>query len=438
MMDQPSNSSAQASVLGASSTQAALLDFNAAELDAHLGASKQPLLLDLWAPWCQPCRQQHPILVRFAGYARGRLDVAKLDVDQNKEISERLKLRGIPTLILFKDGKELSRKSGVQTIEQLNAWMLENGIDIGMTLGASGEDPPPFDGAFYGSAGLKDFLLHRVLAAAKDGRIEGRSRLPFWIEGRGTAGSAVVEHADSEVFGRVTNLPPALGVFMNFADCSNPALLQDLFDAIAPGADLRLSPMVLMSRWLGDTAWDWPQMLGEPVDAIRREWLALTKRSMEGNAVAPEVWAELKERIDANKTTDPYQATGRHFLDMLRLLSPATNAIPGGQWSAALCLLGTYLVTVQRWVDAGWTEHDIAMDSLRLQRFKAICADPSGLTKEEMEKVHAQYRSQFGAEEDAFEPKQTSFRALSPDLVAPRYHQLQAHLLASIRQPKGV
>jgi thioredoxin 1 len=74
--------------------------------------SGQPVLVDFWAPWCGPCRTVGPIVEELAGEYEGRLKVAKVNTDHNQAIAARLRIQGIPTLIVFRDGKEVDRVVG--------------------------------------------------------------------------------------------------------------------------------------------------------------------------------------------------------------------------------------------------------------------------------------------------------------------------------------
>lgn len=85
-------------------------DFRAKVLDASV-----PVLVDLWAPWCGPCRAQAPILERVADAAGDRARVVKVDVDSAGEIAQTLGVQSIPTLIVFRGGREERRFVGVQS-----------------------------------------------------------------------------------------------------------------------------------------------------------------------------------------------------------------------------------------------------------------------------------------------------------------------------------
>ena len=83
----------------------------------------QPVLVDLWAPWCGPCRMVSPALEQLAGELAGRLKLVKVNVDVAPAIQRRFGVRGIPTLVLLRDGREVARKVGAAPLAALRAWV---------------------------------------------------------------------------------------------------------------------------------------------------------------------------------------------------------------------------------------------------------------------------------------------------------------------------
>ncbi len=79
------------------------------------------VLVDFYAEWCGPCRAQAPVLEAFAERYEGRVNVAKLDVDQAPCVAQRLGIMSVPTLVAFREGKETARRTGVQSSEGLAA-----------------------------------------------------------------------------------------------------------------------------------------------------------------------------------------------------------------------------------------------------------------------------------------------------------------------------
>jgi thioredoxin len=90
-----------------------------ATFDGEVLGSVLPVLLDIWAPWCMPCRGMEPVVEEIASTFAGRVRVARLNVDDNPEAVARLSIQGVPTLVVFENGREVSRMIGVRDKDAL-------------------------------------------------------------------------------------------------------------------------------------------------------------------------------------------------------------------------------------------------------------------------------------------------------------------------------
>ena len=103
---------------------AEILDVNDGNFEQEVIHSQTTVLIDFWAPWCGPCRMVGPIVEELAKEYTGRLKVAKVNVDENQQVAGLYGIRGIPTLVFFKDGQEVKRIVGAQ-----GKALLQNTID---------------------------------------------------------------------------------------------------------------------------------------------------------------------------------------------------------------------------------------------------------------------------------------------------------------------
>lgn len=98
-------------------------DVDAKAFDRQISRNSVPVVVDVWAPWCGPCRMMAPAFEQAARELEPDVRFLKLNSDAEQDVAGRLGIRGIPTMILFRDGREVARQSGAMTASQISAWL---------------------------------------------------------------------------------------------------------------------------------------------------------------------------------------------------------------------------------------------------------------------------------------------------------------------------
>ena len=93
---------------------------------SELIKGEQPVLVDVWAPWCGPCRMMEPAIKQIAQELSGQVKVVKINIDDNQELARQFGIQSVPTLMLFQNGKLLRQQAGALAYPQLKQWLEQN------------------------------------------------------------------------------------------------------------------------------------------------------------------------------------------------------------------------------------------------------------------------------------------------------------------------
>ena len=119
-----------------------VVQLQTAEFDTFLKTGVQPVIVDFYADWCTPCRAVQPLLAQLSVDYAGRARFAKVDADRNGSLSDAHKVTGIPCVILFKEGQEVSRKVGAMSLREYDAWIAPHASSAPAPAPAAPSAPP--------------------------------------------------------------------------------------------------------------------------------------------------------------------------------------------------------------------------------------------------------------------------------------------------------
>jgi len=98
-------------------------EINDSEFEKEVTNSAEPVLIDFWAEWCGPCKMLTPVIDQLSEEMKGKIKIVKMNIDENPEAPSTLGVRSIPTLMIFKDGKQVASKVGAHPKNKLEEWI---------------------------------------------------------------------------------------------------------------------------------------------------------------------------------------------------------------------------------------------------------------------------------------------------------------------------
>jgi thioredoxin len=370
------------------------------DFDEAMTSNPRPVLVDLWAEWCGPCKALAPTLEKVGAQFEGKVDFVKINVDEHPAIRDRLSVRGIPTLLLMKNGEEIGRVVGNRSAGQL-AGFLDQRLGTVTALPALGTAPVQ---AFKGDAALKADSRSRLQShiAAKVAAPDE----PMWDAPAFSALSFICGSTDPDDQVQFLGLPHgaiAMAEALASAYQTHRGVAEYIdrwLGIVEPGVNYSTLPARFMPEALNSSLVSSLVLVDTRLADIRDKLVAMHQAVISGAVPSESDWAGMRQACKSVSSDPQYE-------HVAGLLEAAACAFPGNTTditdfiSAAVLFQYKRIMRESKWTGADdGTFHELASTYSNALVTQGLVPPRGSALCDELEKTHPDFIRRFRAVHD--------------------------------------
>jgi len=303
-----------------------------ASFDADVISNKLPVLVDFWAEWCGPCKSLMPTLEKVSAEYDGKVNFMKVNVDENASVRDKFSVRGIPTMILFNEGREIARSVGTKSATQLARFL---DAQLGIESEISVQVPPTFN-AFGGDISFKETALH-TLRAHMSAKVEAPEE-PMWDAPHIGALRVAVGEADMEKCVAKLGIPEEVAATAEMLATYHGTHLKAAqyvtkwLDSVPVGVNLQPVASDLVVRVLKEKTLDDYIAGDSKLEALRDRLISLHLANVGGKTPTEAEWKAVREACEAQASATSewrYRAVGTVLSSIACMPNSDAHAVSG-------------------------------------------------------------------------------------------------------------
>ena len=332
-----------------------MINFTEENIIQFVSEQRGFVLLDLWAPWCGPCKSMDPVLEQLSEDYSENLNIVKLNIDDYIKVSTELNVRSIPAFILFSNGKEVGRKQGVTSKADFITWLTVNNCqnDSGVpTYHYKIYDWP----SFYNDQYVREFFISQLTPEHES--IEKEEEMPDSSIRQGN----LLRHIDpdNDYLSRVFGLPDIFLSLLSFLSFKEVDEINQLSTKIILGKDYSLIHLQVIRHWLLSEVSECTIVkVSDQQQKLIHAWCQAISDVIDDKPLALSVWKEIESEASVLKSNCPPGSELEYYLSAFIFSHSPPVDVNHSQNISAFSMLSNCFYELKYQLINNWTHREI-------------------------------------------------------------------------------